>query len=121
MVLLQENNFLQWHIGNVIELATVVVAAAGFALSRKTDTRERREGQAKAAKEREEALIAQTRMHTENSGMLQSLLKFQELQMGINVKRDEQIAQLTALSAASAEMIRGLDRRLQLMENRDIR
>jgi hypothetical protein len=113
-----QDSFFQWHIGNIIELGTVIIMSGAYFLSRKTENRERREGMARASKEREEALVTQTRMHTQNSASLQILMKFQEQQLLINGKRDDQIGQLTALAAASAEMIRGLDRRLQLMENR---
>jgi hypothetical protein len=112
-----QESFYQWHIGNVIELGGFAVAIGSWWISRKTETRERREGQAKAAAEREDALITQTRMHTENTGMLKNLMEFHRAQIEINLKRNEEIAQLTTLAAASAEMVRGLDRRMQLMEN----
>src|ERR1700679_1000481 len=116
--MLVQESFFQWHIGNVIELGGFGLAGLGYFLSRKTEIRERREGMLKAAQDREISLTAQIKMHTENSEGLASLLKFQEQQMAINLKRDEDITQLTTLAAASAEMVRGLDRRLQLIENR---
>lgn len=118
LLFLQQTFSSQWTVGNVIELGVVALTASGYTVSRRQETRERKEGQAKAAKDREAALITQTKMHSENSERLQVLMKFHEYQQAVNLKRDEQVNQLTALAAGTAEMIRGLNRRLELMENR---
>lgn len=113
----QANPFWAMSLGNWVEMGTLLVLTATYLVNRTTENRERRTGMEAASKERQETRDVQVRMHAENGERLRNLMTFHEAQLVVNAKRDEQIAQLTALAAASAEMMRGLDRRMQLMED----
>lgn len=60
----------------------------------------------------------QTEMHTENRMRLDALLKFQTSQEEINRKRDHAINELKNQTSMLAEITKGFDRRLQMLEDR---
>ena len=112
------SSFWEFNIGHVIDAGLLILAFGALLISRSTETRERREGMAKAAKDREEALETQIRMHTENKERLGVLMDFHETQKEVNVSRDQQISELSKQTGMLGEMAKGMERRLQMMENR---
>lgn len=99
-------------LGNVLILGSFVVAYATYLLDRKKD-REDRE------KAREKMLSEQTVMHLENKQRLDILMEFQKEQLNVNKKRDEQITLLSSQNSALIQMANGMERRVQMLEDRD--
>ncbi len=112
------DDFWQFNFGHLVDVGLLLVATAGYFVSRKGESRERREGMARAAVDREAALRTQTEMHAENKNRLATLARFHEEQLELNDKRDLQLNELTKQSAMMVEIAKGMDRRLQLIENR---
>lgn len=100
--------FFSFHVGvgDVIAAIAMAVVYSSFRLENK-----------KAGREREKIIGEQVKMHTENRNDLANLLTFQKLQMDVNAKRDEQVKQLSIQTATITEIARGLNRRLELVEN----
>ena len=102
------DSFYTVTLGNLIGAAgimvTVVIALQKIGKDRKEEYR---------------ALIKeQTEMHTENRMRLDALLKFQNAQEEINRKRDHAINELKNQTSMLAEITKGFDRRLQMLEDR---
>ena len=108
------NNFWEFNIGHVIDAGLVVFAGAGYVLSRKSDIRV-------AQEKRAESEAVQIKMHTENRERLDVLADFHATQLELNNRRDEQISLLRENTAALKHMVEGQDRRLQLLEDRNLR
>jgi len=100
------------HLGDVLAVATVVVGvlALRFDFNKRTDEQK---------KERDKWLQAQTQMHTENQMRLESLMTFQTAQTRVNHMRDEQVSQLKQQTAAILEICKAMDRRVQMLEDRN--
>lgn len=97
----------QLSIGDCAVIGTLVVAAAAYALSIKQDRRIR-----------DEQMLLQQKMHTENTERLESLIRFRTFQEQLNEKRDQQLNALTSMAATTAEALKGFNRRLELMEDK---
>lgn len=97
--------------GDIVAVITVLVAISGYILSHRSVSKADRS-------ERDTALKTQVEMHVENRNRLDSLARFQTTQVDLNVKRDEQITQLTTQTSTLAEMAKGFNRRLEMVEDR---
>lgn len=103
--------FLSVHLGDVLSAAAVVTGIIALRLDFNKKEKEQK-------KEREEWLQAQTQMHTENKMRLEALMQFQDHQMDVNSKRDIQVSELQRQTATITEIAKGMDRRLQMIEDR---
>jgi len=103
--------FTQTHLGDVLTCITILVGIIAL----RADFNKRSDEQ---RREREDLLEAQTKMHTENRMKLDSLAEFKESQQEVNAKRDVQIGELQKQTATIAEIAKGMDRRLQMIEDR---
>jgi hypothetical protein len=107
----QDTSFWSLNIGHLVEIGSLILATLALWFDRKKDARERK-------LEQEKFLVTQTRMHEENRNRLESLAKFQGEQESLNDKRDEQVSELKQQTSSLAEIARGFNRRLEMIENR---
>jgi hypothetical protein len=106
-----ETSFWSFHLGNIIELGVVVVAYAAYRGDQRKQGRERKEA-------RETMLQEQATMHAQNTQRLETLSSFHATQLEVNNKRDMQISLLMQQTSSLTEIARGLDRRLEMIEDR---
>jgi hypothetical protein len=102
--------FWDVNIGAVIEVGVFLYAALAYRQDRKKDVADRAEAREKLLKE-------QVTMHQENKTKLDHLGEFHTAQLKLNGKRDEQFALLMKQTGELTQIAKGLDRRLELMEN----
>lgn len=110
--------FWSFHLGDLIVLLGIVIAALTYLSDRGRQSDERRETREKMVEE-------QTRMHEENKQAfaenrrrLDQLEESREDHEKVNRKRDEQISLLSQQTATLTEMARGMNRRLEMLEDR---
>jgi hypothetical protein len=108
---LQSAPFLTVHLGDVLVLGTGIIAYLAYRFDRKKDNAVRKQ-------EWEATIREQTRMHTENQEQLKNLSEFHRAQLIVNEKRDIQIAQLSQQTATLTQMAAGMERRLQMIEDK---
>lgn len=104
--------FFDFNLSHVIELLVFGVAFLTYRSDRKKDARDREEA-------RERMQGETIKMHTENRSKLDSLGKFHETQLEVNGRRDEQVQLLMTADATFAEMAKGFNRRLEMLEIRN--
>lgn len=109
---LEERSFWTLNIGHVLEIGGFFIAAAAYYRDRKNDQKDRESA-------REKLIESQVRMHTENKNKLEILSESHDDQKKINFKRDEQVSQLQQQTATLTQIASGLDRRLQMIEDRN--
>jgi hypothetical protein len=95
-----------WHTGDLVNIGVLGVMSLGYLLSRRADVQSR-----------QEARDLQTQRHTENTEKLNHLSEFKTAQENTNRQRDEQVVLLSNMASASAEALKGFNRRLELVEN----
>lgn len=105
-------------------VGTVVLTIGGVAafLTYRIDRGNRIDAVQKA---KDDLIETQARHHADNQHKMDALLQFQAQQTDINHKRDEQImelhqqtGELRIQTAALAEIAKGIDRRVRMMEDR---
>lgn len=111
-------SFWSFTFSNLLEVGGFLAAIVTVALHHRRDLREIAKEREVVIKERDKAIEQQAKMHQENSTQLKTLIEFHQQQMRFNSQRDRQVRELEKQTTALAEMVKGLDRRLQLMENR---
>jgi len=111
------DNFWNFNVGHLIDLGIVAMAWLGYRIDKKRSNRERDERIEKERKEREGILEKQTSMHVENQQQLRHLADFHEEQMRVNLRRDEQIAQLQQQTVKLTQLAEGQERRLRMLED----
>jgi hypothetical protein len=104
-------SFFEVKIGNIITLAGIVLAYFSYLRDQRKQSEERREL-------REAEIRAQAIMHTENQNKFDSLITFHREQVGINRMRDKQLSEMEQQTAILSEIAKGMDRRLQMLEER---
>lgn len=107
----QQQPFLSVHLGDLLTVVTIMVGI----LALRVDFNRRSDEQ---KKQRDDLLEKQAQMHTENRMKLDQLGNFHSAQLEVNAKRDIQISQLQQQTATLLEVAKGMDRRLQMMEDR---
>ena len=100
--------FLDVTLGNILTLAVTILGV--FIAYRKL--------QSDQTAQREDYLKEQTKMHAENSAKLDKLSEFHQDQLELNEMRDRQIAEMQRQTAVLEEIARGINRRLEMLEQR---
>lgn len=95
-----------WHQGDLVTLGVLIVAIAGYLLSRGADNRSR-----------QEARDLQTTRHAENTKTLEHLTDFKREQEAANKTRDLISDNLSVMAGAAVKSLEGFNRRLELLEN----
>ena len=103
--------FWSFNAGNVIATIAVVIAYLAYRLDTKKEALSRR-------KTLDELIKEQAEMHSDNRNRLEQLAEFHRQQMIVNQKRDEQISELKTQTATLTQIAKGIDRRLELLEER---
>jgi hypothetical protein len=106
----QAPTFYEFRLSNIIEIATLIIGGLAFYFQRKGEI-------LKIKQEREVAEKQQLEMHIENRNKLDFLIEYRTSQEKLNEKRDASLNLLTNLLATQTEMSKGLNRRLELVEN----
>ena len=97
------NSFFHINIGHVFELLSFIIAALVY-----------RSGRIKTHND-------QLSLHIENQQKLNAVLEFNKLQVEINQKRDQQLAQISIQTATLLQIAQGLDRRITILEDAKVR
>lgn len=105
-----EGSFIS-NVSHLVEMGLFIVAFLAYRSDRVRDKTD-------VSVARDKLVEEQTRMHAENRSRLDTLTQFHAAQQIVNLKRDEQIAQLSQQSATLIEISRGVDRRLEMLEDR---
>lgn len=100
-----------FSIGDLAVVGTLVVTMLSYHMSRRKENRQAEEARTKLLKEQE-------RMHSENSQRLSSLAEFKLSQEKVNEKRDLQIENLSSMCSTFQELAKGMNRRVEIVENR---
>jgi hypothetical protein len=95
-----------WHQGDLVTLGVLIVAIAGYLLSRGADNRSR-----------QEARDLQTSRHTQNTEALQHLMDFKRGQELLNQQRDQIVDNLAVMAGSAVKSLEGFNKRLELIEN----
>lgn len=109
-----QKSFWDINLGNSLTVLSVVVMLLTYRIDRSKDLVDRTNARDKMTRDA-------TQMHTENKMRLETLGEFHKTQLVVNTKRDEQISLLSTQTATLAQMLAGMDRRVQLMEDRWIK
>lgn len=99
-----------FSIGDMAVVGTLLVSMLSYHRSRRRENRQALEASEKLLREQE-------RMHSQNKQRLDALLEFRQAQELVNRKRDEQIANLSTICATFSELARGMNRRLEIVED----
>lgn len=99
-----------FSIGDMAVVGTLVVTMLSYHMSRRKENRQAESARAKVLEE-------QTRMHAENSSKLTQLTEFRKAQELANEKRDVQINSLNLIVNTFREIAKGMNRRVELVEN----
>jgi len=113
-------------------VVTLALTYLAYRLDKRKERRENLQIRKEEDTKREEMIKSQAIMHAENQRRLDTLMEFQEYQLEVNKKRDEQVNLLsrqTSLLEESAkgfmrtmeEITRGVNRRLEMLEERRLR
>lgn len=106
-MIVQTAPFWSFNIGHVLVLCGIVIAWLQYRVNLNKQLEQQN-------KERDEQLIR----HNENQRRLDTLLEFQRTQIEVNRKRDEQIGELKTQTATLTQIARGIDRRLEMLEDK---
>ena len=98
-------------LGNLLSIVAIVLAYLKYRSDQKQKNKLDLES-------RDKFLGEQVVMHAENQRRLDLLLDFQRSQEDVNKKRDDQIGELRIQTATIAQIANGIDRRLQMLEDR---
>lgn len=110
---MQATPFWDLNFGHMVEIGLLFLAYVDFRASRAKDAGERE-------RVKKDLLESQAEMHAENKGRLATLFEFQRAQLILNEKRDQQISLLSTQSARLTELAAGQERRLQMLEDRNL-
>jgi phage-related minor tail protein len=109
------SGFFDISLGNILTLICTLVGILIAYEKLKGDDRRREEDHRLT---RETEIRLQTEMHTENRGKFDILIAFHKSQQDINRLRDKQLAEMENQTARLEEIVKGQNRRLEMLEDR---
>lgn len=118
-MLLEATSFWDIKAVDVAVVLAVIVAYLSYRLDKRAALNEVHRT-ATAQKGIHDKLVEeQTRMHEQNRNRLDILLEFHKNQLEVNRKRDLQITELQLQTATLTQIARGIDRRLEMLEDKN--